>query len=74
MYQLKLGDETFHAPMGLFYPLIFGVIGEKMTYTQQRNQGDSEDIHDELYLLQTQKEQQQVKKEGDFSPLLICRV
>ncbi|XP_071810332.1 actin-related protein 8-like [Asterias amurensis] len=62
MYQLKLGDETFHAPMGLFYPLIFGVIGEKMTYTQQRNQGDSEDIHDELYLLQTQKEQQQSNK------------
>ncbi|XP_022098005.1 actin-related protein 8-like [Acanthaster planci] len=65
MYQLKLGDETLQAPMGLFYPLIFGIIGEKMTYTQQRNQGDSEDVHDELYLLQTQKEQQQsTKKSG----------
>ena len=59
-YQLKLGDETFQAPMGVFYPQLFGVVGEKMVHIQQRNQGDPEDIHDELYLLQTQSQQQQV--------------
>ncbi len=61
-YQLKLGDETLQAPMGVFYPQLFGVVGEKMVYTQQRNQGDPDDIHDELYLLQTQSSQQQVSE------------
>ena len=46
--------------MGVFYPQLFGVVGEKMVHIQQRNQGDPEDIHDELYLLQTQSQQQQV--------------
>ena len=59
-YQMKLGDETLQAPMGVFYPQVFGVVNEKMVYIQQRNQGDPEDIHDELYLLQTQSQQQQV--------------
>ena len=50
--------------MGVFYPQVFGVVNEKMVYTQQRNQGDPEDIHDELYLLQTQSQQQQVSRWG----------
>ncbi|XP_071960310.1 actin-related protein 8-like [Antedon mediterranea] len=61
MYQLKLGDETLQAPMGLFYPQLFGIVGEKMVKTQQRNQGDSEDIHDENYLLQTQQQAAKAK-------------
>ncbi|XP_041459448.1 actin-related protein 8-like isoform X2 [Lytechinus variegatus] len=61
-YQMKLGDETLQAPMAIFYPQLFGVVDEKMTFTQQRNQGDPEDINDELYLLQTQNQQQQATK------------
>ncbi|XP_033102471.1 actin-related protein 8-like [Anneissia japonica] len=61
MYQLKLGDETLQAPMGLFYPQLFGIVGEKMVKTQQRNQGDAEDAHDENYLLQTQQQAAKAK-------------
>ncbi|XP_072179953.1 actin-related protein 8-like [Diadema setosum] len=61
-YQMKLGDETLQAPMAVFYPQLFGVVEEKMIFTQQRNQGDPEDINDELYLLQTQSQQQQGAK------------
>lgn len=46
--------------MGLFYPTTFGIVGQKMTSLQYRSQGDSEDPHDEHYLLATQSKQEQV--------------
>lgn len=46
--------------MGLFYPTTFGIVGQKMTSLQYRSQGDSEDPHDEHYLLATQSKQDQV--------------
>lgn len=46
--------------MGLFYPTTFGIVGQKMTSLQYRSQGDSEDPHDEHYLLATQSKQDPV--------------
>ncbi|XP_066300577.1 actin-related protein 8-like isoform X4 [Branchiostoma lanceolatum] len=61
-YQVRLGEETIQAPMGLFHPQLFGLVGSSLVHTQLRNQGDPEDVHDEHYLLQTQSTQQQVAK------------
>uniref|UniRef100_A0A673AEB7 Actin related protein 8 n=1 Tax=Sphaeramia orbicularis TaxID=375764 RepID=A0A673AEB7_9TELE len=62
LYQIRLGDEKLQAPMGLFYPTTFGIVGQKMTLLQYRSQGDSEDPHDEHYLLATQSKQDQSSK------------
>uniref|UniRef100_A0A4W6C4M6 Actin related protein 8 n=1 Tax=Lates calcarifer TaxID=8187 RepID=A0A4W6C4M6_LATCA len=71
LFQVRLGDEKlqvnttiilFPAPMGLFYPTTFGIVGQKMTSLQYRSQGDSEDPHDEHYLLATQSKQDQSSK------------
>ncbi|KAL7827600.1 hypothetical protein SRHO_G00333180 [Serrasalmus rhombeus] len=59
LYQLRLGDEKLQAPMALFYPAAFGIVGQKMTTLQHRSQGDPEDPHDEHYLLSTQSKQDQ---------------
>ncbi|KAM4022598.1 actin-related protein 8 [Anomaloglossus baeobatrachus] len=59
LYQMRLGDEKLQAPMALFYPATFGIVGQKMTYLQHRSQGDPEDPHDEHYLLATQSKQDQ---------------
>uniref|UniRef100_A0A665U5X0 Actin-related protein 8 n=1 Tax=Echeneis naucrates TaxID=173247 RepID=A0A665U5X0_ECHNA len=61
LYQVRLGDEKLQAPMGLFYPTTFGIVGQKMTSLQYRSQGDSEDPHDEHYLLATQSKQEQAR-------------
>ncbi|KAK2507879.1 hypothetical protein MC885_017038 [Smutsia gigantea] len=62
LYQFRLGDEKLQAPMALFYPATFGIIGQKMTTLQHRSQGDPEDPHDEHYLLATQSKQEQSAK------------
>uniref|UniRef100_A0A3Q1I2Y0 Uncharacterized protein n=1 Tax=Anabas testudineus TaxID=64144 RepID=A0A3Q1I2Y0_ANATE len=62
LYQVRLGDEKLQAPMGLFYPTTFGVVGQKMTSLQYRSQGDPEDPHNEHYLLATQSKQDQSSK------------
>nr|XP_057941443.1 actin-related protein 8 [Doryrhamphus excisus] len=62
LYQVRLGDEKLQAPMGLFYPSTFGIVGQKMTSLQYRSQGDPEDPHDELYLLATHSKQDQSSK------------
>lgn len=62
LYQIRLGDEKLQAPMGLFYPTTFGIVGKKMTSLQYRSQGDSEDPYDEHYLLSTQSKQDQSSK------------
>uniref|UniRef100_A0A8C5BHL4 Actin-related protein 8 n=1 Tax=Gadus morhua TaxID=8049 RepID=A0A8C5BHL4_GADMO len=60
LYHIRLGDEKLQAPMGLFYPTTFGIVGQKMTSLPYRSQGDPEDPHDEHYLLGTQSKQDQV--------------
>ncbi|XP_034027574.1 actin-related protein 8 [Thalassophryne amazonica] len=62
LYQVRLGDEKLQAPMGLFYPTMFGIVGQKMTSLQYRSHGDSEDPYDEHYLLSTQSKQDQSSK------------
>ncbi|XP_013043939.2 actin-related protein 8 isoform X1 [Anser cygnoides] len=62
LYQFRLGDEKLQAPMALFYPATFGIVGQKMTTLQHRSQGDPEDPHDEQYLLATQSKQEQSAK------------
>uniref|UniRef100_A0A8D3AJQ3 Actin-related protein 8 n=1 Tax=Scophthalmus maximus TaxID=52904 RepID=A0A8D3AJQ3_SCOMX len=62
LYQVRLGDEKLQAPMGLFYPTTFGIVGQKMSSLQYRSQGDAEDPHDEHYLLATQSKQDQSSK------------
>ncbi|XP_061622169.1 actin-related protein 8 isoform X3 [Phyllopteryx taeniolatus] len=62
LFQVRLGDEKLQAPMGLFYPSTFGIVGQKMTSLQYRSQGDAEDPHDELYLLATHSKQDQSSK------------
>ncbi|XP_056897816.1 actin-related protein 8 isoform X1 [Takifugu flavidus] len=62
LYQVRLGDEKLQAPMGLFYPTTFGIVGQKMTILQYRSQGDCEDPYDEHYLLATQSKQDQSSK------------
>ncbi|KAM9752197.1 actin-related protein 8 isoform 2-T2 [Menidia menidia] len=62
LYQIRLGDEKLQAPMGVFYPTTFGIVGQKMTSLPYRSQGDSEDPHDEHYLLTTQSKQDQSSK------------
>lgn len=54
--------------MGLFYPSVFGIVGQKMTSLQYRSQGDPEDPHDEHYLMATQSKQDQVTQ--DLDPFL----
>ncbi|XP_016354911.1 actin-related protein 8-like [Sinocyclocheilus anshuiensis] len=61
LYQLRLGDEKLQAPMALFYPAAFGIVGQKMTSLLHRSQGDAEDAHDEHFLLTTQSKQDQVQ-------------
>uniref|UniRef100_A0A8C2J6H5 Actin-related protein 8 n=2 Tax=Cyprinus carpio TaxID=7962 RepID=A0A8C2J6H5_CYPCA len=62
LYQLRLGDEKLQAPMTLFYPAAFGIVGQKMTSLLHRSQGDAEDPHDEHFLLTTQSKQDQSSK------------
>lgn len=55
--------------MGLFYPSMFGIVGQKMTSLQYRSQGDPEDPHDEHYLMATQSKQDQVTHIIDHPPV-----
>lgn len=72
LYQVRLGDEKLQAPMGLFYPTTFGIVGQKMTSLQCRSQGDAEDPHDEHYLLATQSKQDPSSKSA-ADRKAICR-
>ncbi|CAH1797829.1 unnamed protein product [Owenia fusiformis] len=61
-YSVKFGDERILAPMGLFYPDMFGIQGKNLKRVHQRNQGQSSDPLDENYLIQTQSKQEQSAK------------
>ncbi|KAF8794669.1 Actin-related protein 8 like protein [Argiope bruennichi] len=54
-YVVKVGDECIITPLALFHPELLGITGPKKIRTQQRNEGMSDDPHDELYLIQTQR-------------------
>ncbi|XP_072328584.1 actin-related protein 8 isoform X1 [Scyliorhinus torazame] len=62
LFQLRQGDEKLQAPMALFYPTTFGIVGQKITSLQHRSHGDSEDPYDEHYLVATQSKQEQAAK------------
>ncbi|XP_005093366.1 actin-related protein 8 [Aplysia californica] len=55
-YNVKLGDEPILAPMALFRPMAFGLLGQHLIHVQGRNEGDADDPHDEDYLRQTQRQ------------------
>lgn len=58
---MKLGDECVLAPLSLFFIDMLALQGSQLCHTQQRYEGDSDDPHDDFYLLQTQSQQQQVR-------------
>uniref|UniRef100_A0A671YWC3 Actin related protein 8 n=1 Tax=Sparus aurata TaxID=8175 RepID=A0A671YWC3_SPAAU len=67
LYQVRLGDEKleYFSSVCLFVfpsPDVHLRICQKMTSLQYRSQGDSEDPHDEHYLLATQSKQDQSSK------------
>ncbi|XP_074639693.1 actin-related protein 8-like isoform X1 [Acropora palmata] len=61
-YQLKIGDEALEAPMGMFFPQLFGIVGEKLVCTKDREYDDPEDLYDDRYLLESQRTQDQSSK------------
>jgi len=54
-YCVKLGDEPILAPMALFRPMAFGLLGSHLIHTQARNEGDADDPYDDDYLKRTQR-------------------
>ncbi|KAL9956854.1 hypothetical protein ACROYT_G038400 [Oculina patagonica] len=61
-YQLKIGDEAIEAPMGMFFPQLFGIVGERLVYTKDHQYDDPEDLCDDRYLLESQRGQDQSSK------------
>ncbi|XP_014790485.2 actin-related protein 8 [Octopus bimaculoides] len=59
---VKLGDECVLAPLSLFFNDMLALQGSQLCHTQQRYEGDSDDPHDDFYLLQTQSQQQQAAR------------
>lgn len=59
---VKLGDECILAPLSLFFIDMLSLQGSHLCHTQQRFEGDSDDPHDDFYLLQTQSQQQQAAR------------
>ena len=55
-----MGDELVLAPLSLFFPDMFGMVGPGLTRVQQRNDGDPADPHDDFYLKQVQRTQDPV--------------
>ena len=52
---MKLGDEPILAPMALFRPMAFGLVGSHLIHIQGRNEGDADDPFDDDYLKRTQR-------------------
>ncbi|RMX44443.1 hypothetical protein pdam_00010070 [Pocillopora damicornis] len=68
-YQLKIGDEAIEAPMGMFFPQLFGIVGEKLVYTKDSQYDDPEDLCDDRYLLESQRGQDQSSKQSSGSKI-----
>ena len=37
---------------GMFFPQLFGIVGEKLVYTKEHQYDDPEDLYDDKYLLE----------------------
>ena len=37
---------------GMFFPQLFGIVGEKLVYTKDHQYDDPEDLYDDRYLLE----------------------
>ncbi|XP_059170744.1 actin-related protein 8-like [Physella acuta] len=55
-YNVKLGDEPILAPMALFRPMSFGLLGDHLIRQQARSECDPDDPNDDDYLRQTQRQ------------------
>jgi len=65
IYKLKLGDEPILAPIALFVPDLFGIVGEELIETFPECQvHDKEDILDDRYLLE-KKDMEPKKSKGE---------
>ena len=59
-YGVRMGDELVLAPLSLFFPDMYGMVGPGFTRVQQRSDGDPADPHDDFYLRQVQRGQDPV--------------
>eukprot|EP00112_Aurelia_sp_Birch-Aquarium-sp1_P000617 Seg1058.8 transcript_id=Seg1058.8/GoldUCD/mRNA.D3Y31 product="Actin-related protein 8" protein_id=Seg1058.8/GoldUCD/D3Y31 len=63
LYQLKLGDEPLQAPIALFIPQLFGIVGQKIFMCNaDMIEHDPEDLFDDKYLLEVQFREPSAKK------------
>ncbi|XP_028395260.1 actin-related protein 8-like [Dendronephthya gigantea] len=53
LYELKLGDEVMQAPMAMFYPQLFGIVGEILVKKPSLQYDDPEDLFDDKQLLES---------------------
>ncbi|KAK3728625.1 hypothetical protein QZH41_011698, partial [Actinostola sp. cb2023] len=61
-YNLKIGNEAMQAPMAMFFPQLFGIIGQQLVVTADPPYDDPEDLLDDRYLLESQRGDQSSKK------------
>lgn len=52
MYKLKLGDEAIQAPMALFFPQLFGIVGERLVFSPEHHYEASEDLLGDRHFLE----------------------
>lgn len=55
--------------MGMFFPQLFGIVGEKLVYTKDSQYDDPEDLCDDRYLLESQRGQDQSSKQSSGSKI-----
>ncbi|XP_031567507.1 actin-related protein 8-like [Actinia tenebrosa] len=63
-YNLKIGNEAIQAPMAMFFPQLFGIVGKRLVFTSDPPYDDPEDLLDDRYLLESQRGDQSSKKGG----------
>ncbi len=59
-YTVQMGDERTLAPLSMFYPDMFGLVGSELVRNPERYYSDSTDPLDEDYLAQTMSKHEQV--------------
>lgn len=55
-----MGDERILAPMGVFFPDMFGLKGNNLYKKQEKFYSDPSDPNDDDYLIQTMSRHEQV--------------
>ncbi|XP_048575853.1 actin-related protein 8 isoform X2 [Nematostella vectensis] len=66
-YNLKIGDEAMQAPMAMFFPQLFGIVGQQLLFTADPAYDDPEDLLDDRYLLDSQRGDASSKKGGQMN-------